>query len=201
MEYLKKWKVFFEELENDDDDISSTPDSDGVIKSGDSVNKEALESISKDLTEFKSKRGIVSQIFSKGLKMSDSELEGEIESKIFQNSKERNKYLSGIISIYKAERRINKITLSIEEDLDRKTDTQRQIDELIQRFNQLSDDSIKSKVDQQRKKSEEYLKKLNKKIEENKKQLSQSNQNLSQMKTDFDKMMSIEEEKIKSLQK
>jgi Asp-tRNA(Asn)/Glu-tRNA(Gln) amidotransferase C subunit len=155
MKFLKKYSLF---LEQDDisDDITPTSDN-NIIDSNDKANSDALQSIKKDFEEFKSKKSSVESIFSK-LDKTDSEVDDELQKNVFNNQKDsnkRNKYLTLLTSLYKLKRRVDKIILSIEKDKEKQSEVQKQISDLIDRFNQLQNSDQKAVVDSQRKKSEE----------------------------------------------
>lgn len=201
MKFLKKYSLF---LEQDDisDDIKPTSDN-NIIDSNDKANSDALQSIKKDFQEFRSKKSVVESIFSK-LDKTDSEVDDELQKNVFNNQKDsnkRNKYLTLLTSLYKLKRRVDKIILSIEKDKEKQSEVQKQISDLIDRFNQLQNSDQKAVVDSQRKKSEEYLKEINMKISQNQKELSLSEKNYEKKKEDFEKTMQVEEEKIKNLEK
>jgi hypothetical protein len=201
MKFLKKYSLF---LEQDDisDDITSTSDN-NIIDSNDKANSDALQTIKKDFEEFRSKKSVVESIFSK-LEKTDSEVDDELQKNVFNNQKDinkRNKYLTMLVSLYKLKRRVDKIILSIEKDKEKQSEVQKQISDLIDRFNQLQNDDQKVVVDSQRKKSEEYLKEIKMKITQNQKDLSLSEKNYLKKKEDFEKSMEVEEEKIKNLEK
>jgi DNA repair exonuclease SbcCD ATPase subunit len=201
MKFLKKYSLF---LEQDDisDDITPTSDN-NIIDSNDKANSDALQSIKKDFEEFKSKKSSVESIFSK-LEKTDSEVDDELQKNVFNNQKDsnkRNKYLTLLTSLYKLKRRVDKIILSIEKDKEKQSEVQKQISDLIDRFNQLQNSDQKAVVDSQRKKSEEYLKEIKMKITQNQKELSLSEKNYEKKKEDFEKTMQVEEEKIKNLEK
>jgi len=201
MKWLKKYSMFLEQDETSDD-ITSTEET-SLIDDNEKTNKESLDLIQKDLSEFRSKKGVVEDILS-DMEKNDSQIDSELQQKVFSNQKEdskRNKYLRMLVSLYKLKRRTDKLSLAIETDIGKKSEVQKQISDLIERFNQLENPSQKVKVDSQRKKSEEYLKELNLKINDNKKELALSEKNYDKKKEDFEKQMKIEEEKIKSLQK
>jgi hypothetical protein len=200
MKYLKKYKIFLEQETSDD--ITSTPD-EGISDENAKLNSDSLNMIKKSLEEFRGKKSTAESIFSKS-ELTDSEINSELEKSVFNNEKDdkkRNKYLSMLVSIMKLKRRVEKISSSIEEDLTKKSETQRQISELKNRFNEIENESQKTKIDNSIKKSEEYLKKISGKIESNKKELSLSEKNWEKKKSDFEGTMKIEEEKIKNLQK
>jgi hypothetical protein len=202
MKYLKKYILFLEQEDITSDDITSTSDN-KINVENDKVNQESLDMIKKDLETYRSKKSVVENIFN-DLTKSDTEIDDELEKNVFNNQRianERNKYLGELVSLYKLKRRTDKISLSIETDNGRATETKRQIADLIERFNELENQEQKVKVDTQRKKSEEYLKELNSKINDNKKEFALSEKNYEKKKEDFEKMMKVEEEKIKNLQK
>jgi DNA repair exonuclease SbcCD ATPase subunit len=201
MKFLKKYSLF---LEQDDtsDDITSTSDND-IIDSNDKANSDALETIKKDFEEFRSKKSMVESIFSE-LEKTDSEIDDDLQKSVFNNQKDinkRNKYLTMLVSLYKLKRRVDKIILSIEKDKEKQSNIEKQISDLIDRFNQLQNDEQKVVVDSQRKKSEEYLKEIKMKINQNQKELTLSEKNYEKKKEDFEKSMKVEEDKIKNLQK
>jgi hypothetical protein len=201
MKFLKNYSLF---LEQDDtsDDITSTSDN-NIIDSNDKTNSDALQTIKKDFEEFRSKKSVVESIFSK-LEKTDSEVDDELQKNVFNNQKDsnkRNKYLTLLTSLYKLKRRVDKIILSIEKDKEKQSEVQKQISDLIDRFNQLQNSDQKAVVDSQRKKSEEYLKEIKMKITQNQKELSLSEKNYQKKKEDFEKTMQVEEEKIKNLEK
>jgi hypothetical protein len=201
MKFLKKYSLF---LEQDDisDDITPTSDN-NIIDSNDKANSDALQSIKKDFEEFKSKKSSVESIFSK-LDKTDSEVDDELQKNVFNNQKDsnkRNKYLTLLTSLYKLKRRVDKIILSIEKDKEKQSEVQKQISDLIDRFNQLQNSDQKAVVDSQRKKSEEYLKEIKMKITQNQKELSLSEKNYQKKKEDFENTIQVEEEKIKNLEK
>lgn len=201
MKFLKKYSLF---LEQDDtsDDITSTSDN-NIIDSNQKTNSDALQSIKKDFEEYRSKKSMVESVFSE-LDRTDSEVDDELQKSVFNNQKEvnkRNKYLTMLVSLYKLKRRVDKIILSIEKDKEKQSEVQKQISDLIDRFNQLQNDEQKAVVDSQRKKSEEYLKEIKMKITQNQKDLSLSEKNYEKKKEDFEKSMKVEEEKIKNLEK
>lgn len=201
MKFLKKYSLF---LEQDDtsDDITSTSDND-IIDSNDKANSDALQTIKKDFEEFRSKKSMVESIFSE-LEKTDSEIDDELQKSVFNNQKDinkRNKYLTMLVSLYKLKRRVDKIILSIEKDKEKQSNIEKQISDLIDRFNQLQNDDQKVVVDSQRKKSEEYLKEIKMKISQNQKELAISEKNYQKKKEDFERAMKVEEEKIKNLQK
>jgi hypothetical protein len=201
MKWLKKYSIFLEQDETSDD-INSTEET-SLIDDNDKTNQESLDLIQKDLSEFGSKKGVVEDILS-DMEKNDSQIDSELQQKVFNNQREdskRNKYLRMLVSLHKLKRRTDKLALAIETDVEKKSEVQKQISDLIERFNQLENPSQKVKVDSQRKKSEEYLKELNLKINDNKKELALSEKNYDKKKEDFEKQMKIEEEKIKSLQK
>lgn len=201
MKWLKKYSMFLEQDETSDD-ITSTEET-SLIDDNEKTNQESLDLIQKDLSEFMSKKGVVEDILS-DMEKNDSQIDSELQQKVFNNQREdskRNKYLRMLVSLYKLKRRTDKLALAIETDIGKKSEVQKQISDLIERFNQLENPSQKVKVDSQRKKSEEYLKELNQKINDNKKELALSEKNYEKKKEDFEKQMQIEEEKIKSLQK
>jgi hypothetical protein len=201
MKWLKKYSIFLEQDETSDD-ITSTEET-SLIDDNEKTNQESLDLIQKDLSEFRSKKGVVEDILS-DMEKNDSQIDSELQQKVFNNQREdskRNKYLRMLVSLYKLKRRTDKLALAIETDLGKKSEVQKQISDLIERFNQLENPSQKVKVDSQRNKSEEYLKELNQKINDNKKELALSEKNYEKKKEDFEKQMQIEEEKIKSLQK
>ena len=201
MKWLKKYPIFLEQDETSDD-ITSTEET-SLIGDNEKTNQESLNLIQKDLSEFRSKKGVVEDILS-DMDKNDSQIDSELQQKVFNNQREdskRNKYLRMLVSLYKLKRRTDKLALAIETDVEKKSEVQKQISDLIERFNQLENPSQKVKVDSQRKKSEEYLKELNLKINDNKKELALSEKNYEKKKEDFEKQMQIEEEKIKSLQK
>lgn len=201
MKYLKRYSMFLEQDETSDD-VSSTPDN-SIIEDNEDVNQSSLDMIKKDLEFFRSKKSVVESIFDE-VELTDSEIDSKLQSNVFNNErdeKKRNKYLRMLVSLYKLKRRVDKLSIAIEEDNGRKVETQRQISDLIERFNQLENVEQKNKVDEQRKKSEDYLKELNQKINDNKKELALSEKNYQKKKEDFERQMKIEEDKIKSLQK
>ena len=201
MKWLKKYSIFLEQDETSDD-ITSTEET-SLIDDNEKTNQESLNLIQKDLSEFRSKKGVVEDILS-DMEKNDSQIDSELQQKVFNNQRDdskRNKYLRMLVSLYKLKRRTDKLALAIETDVEKKSEVQKQISDLIERFNQLENPSQKVKVDSQRKKSEEYLKELNLKINDNKKELALSEKNYEKKKEDFEKQMQIEEEKIKSLQK
>lgn len=192
----------FLEQDETSDDVSSTPDN-SIIEDNEDVNQSSLDMIKKDLEFFRSKKSVVESIFDE-VELTDSEIDSKLQSNVFNNErdeKKRNKYLRMLVSLYKLKRRVDKLSIAIEEDNGRKVETQRQISDLIERFNQLENVEQKNKVDEQRKKSEDYLKELNQKINDNKKELALSEKNYQKKKEDFERQMKIEEDKIKSLQK
>jgi len=192
----------FLEQDETSDDITSTEET-SLIDDNEKTNQESLDLIQKDLSEFRSKKGVVEDILS-DMEKNDSQIDSELQQKVFNNQREdskRNKYLRMLVSLYKLKRRTDKLALAIETDIGKKSEVQKQISDLIERFNQLENSSQKVKVDSQRKKSEEYLKELNLKINDNKKELALSEKNYEKKKEDFEKQMQIEEEKIKNLQK
>jgi hypothetical protein len=202
MKFLKKYSLF---LEQDDtsDDITSTSDN-NIIDSNQKTNSDALQSIKKDFEEYRSKKSVIESIFSSDLDKTDSEIDDELQKTVFNNQKEvnkRNKYLTMLTSLYKLKRRVDKIILSIEKDKEKQSEVQKQISDLIDRFNQLQNDDQKVVVDSQRKKSEEYLKEIKMKISQNQKDLALSEKNYEKKKEDFEKSMKVEEEKIKNLEK
>lgn len=201
MKYLKRYSMFLEQDETSDD-VSSTADN-SIIEDNEDVNQSSLDMIKKDLEFFRSKKSVVESIFDE-VELTDSEIDSKLQSNVFNNErdeKKRNKYLRMLVSLYKLKRRVDKLSIAIEEDNGRKVETQRQISDLIERFNQLDNVEQKNKVDEQRKKSEDYLKELNQKINDNKKELALSEKNYQKKKEDFERQMKIEEDKIKSLQK
>ena len=191
MKWLKKYSIFLEQDETSDD-ITSTEET-SLIDDNEKTNQESLNLIQKDLSEFRSKKGVVEDILS-DMEKNDSQIDSELHQKVFNNQRDdskRNKYLRMLVSLYKLKRRTDKLALAIETDVEKKSEVQKQISDLIERFNQLENPSQKVKVDSQRKKSEEYLKELNLKINDNKKELALSEKNYEKKKEDFEKQMQI----------
>ena len=191
MKWLKKYSIFLEQDETSDD-ITSTEET-SLIDDNEKTNQESLNLIQKDLSEFRSKKGVVEDILS-DMEKNDSQIDSELQQKVFNNQRDdskRNKYLRMLVSLYKLKRRTDKLALAIETDVEKKSEVQKQISDLIERFNQLENPSQKVKVDSQRKKSEEYLKELNLKINDNKKELALSEKNYEKKKEDFEKQMQI----------
>ena len=198
MKFLKNYKLFLEQDETSDD---IQGDNETVNDENEKVNKDSLELIKSELQEYRSKISTINDIFSKK-DLNDSDLDKELQSSVFNNQKnanERNKYLTMLVSVNKLKRRVDKLSSVIEEDSNKLTNTQRQISDLINRFNDLPDGDQKNKVNSQIKKSEDYQKELKEIINNNKKQFSLSEKNYAKKKEDFEKTMKLEEEKIKSM--
>jgi predicted nucleic acid-binding Zn-ribbon protein len=196
MKWLKGYKLFLEQDE-------ATPLGDDVELSdnNDKLNQESLKMIQKDISEFKSKKGVLEDIF-KDVDKSDTDIEDELLSKVYSNKKnvdERNKYLKSLEGVYRLKRSVDKISMAIEDDNSKKLRTEKQLNELRDRFNEVDNESQKAKISDQIEKSRDYLKRINDNISENKKKYSEMDKKWDEKKKEFENMMKIEEERIKKL--
>jgi len=196
MKWLKGYKIFLEQEE-----IQTAPEDKDLMDSNDKVDKETLNMIQKEISEFKSKKGVLEDIF-KDIEKSDSDIESELLSKVYSNKKDvkdRNKYLRSLEGVYRLRRSVDKISLAIEDGNEKKLKTERQMVDLKDRFNQIDSESQKAKISEQIEKSKDYLKKVVDTISNNKKQYSVMDKKWDERKKEFESMMKSEEEKIKKL--
>ena len=197
---ILNWRLFLE-ADEFETNIESNNDAEQIIDGNEKINKESLNSISRELSIFKTKKSVMESIF-KDIEKQDSEIDSELQSKVYDNQKddkERNKYLRELESIYRLKRRSDKIKLQIEIDNGRKSDIQKQINDLSDRFNEVNDVAQKSKISERIKKSRDYLNTLTQSINTNRSEYAKIDKNYNDKINGFESMMKSEEVKIKNL--
>lgn len=187
MKYIKKYSIY---LESDDVNIDN-----------DLVNKSSISDIQKSISYYNSKKQVMMDVF-KDIKKSDDDINKDLISKVYSNDKDvknHNKYLVNLESIYRLKRNMDKVELNIEEDNIRKSDTQRQLNDLSDRLSQVDSkekiDLIKKQIDS----SKNYIKKLDSNITNSKSEISKLSNSIKLKKEDFDKFIKIEMDKISKL--
>lgn len=186
MKYIKKYSIYLESDVNIDNDL---------------VNKSSISDIQKSLSYYNSKKQVMMDIF-KDIKKSDDDINKDLVSKVYSNDKDvknHNKYLVSLEGIYRLKRNLDKLEVSIEEDSTRKSDTQRQLNDLSDRLTQVEGeekiDLLKKQIDN----SKGYIKKLDDNITNSKNEISKLNNTIKFKREDFDKFIKIEMDKISKL--
>lgn len=190
MRYIKKYQLFLEADSLDEVSIEN-----------DKVNKESLKMIQSDILFFKSKKQSVIDIF-KDINKSDDLINKEMQLKVYNNEKDvkkRNKYLVEYEGIYRLKRSADKLALSSQDSISKKSELQKQLDSLAQDFNKISDNDQKVKIQQQIEKTRNYLKDISQKITNDKKELGLFDKNYQTKIKNFESQMKIEEQKIKNM--
>jgi predicted transcriptional regulator len=113
--------------------------------------------------------------------------------------KKRNKYLVEYEGIYRLKRSADKLSLSTQDSVSKKSELQKQLDSLTQDFNKISDNDQKVKIQQQIEKTRNYLKDISQKIIDDKKELGLFDKNYQTKIKNFESQMKIEEQKIKNM--
>ena len=203
MKFLKKWQLFLEadDTETDTQQAEITQQGDVLSKDNQKANDEALKQIQKDLAYYKSKVQVMLDIFKDSTK-EESDLNLELQKKVYNNErdfKKRNKYLVDLESLYRMKRQLDRTNLDVTENQNRKTEIQKQMNDLRDRFNQSEDVKQKSTLSEQIEKSRNYLKQLSDTVLSKKKQASQIDKNYQQKRKNFETMMKTEENRIKDL--
>jgi len=190
MRYIKKYQLFLEADSLDEVSIEN-----------DKVNQESLKMIQSDILFFKSKKQSVIDIF-KDINKSDDLINKEMQLKVYNNEKDvkkRNKYLVEYEGIYRLKRSADKLSLSTQDSVSKKSELQKQLDSLTQDFNKISDNDQKVKIQQQIEKTRNYLKHISQKIIDDKKELGLFDKNYQTKIKNFESQMKIEEQKIKNM--
>jgi hypothetical protein len=190
MRYIKKYQLFLEADSLDEVSIEN-----------DKVNQESLKMIQSDILFFKSKKQSVIDIF-KDINKSDDLINKEMQLKVYNNEKDvkkRNKYLVEYEGIYRLKRSADKLSLSTQDSVSKKSELQKQLDSLTQDFNKISDNDQKVKIQQQIEKTRNYLKDISQKIIDDKKELGLFDKNYQTKIKNFESQMKIEEQKIKNM--
>lgn len=196
MKWLKRYKLFLEQ-----DEVNPLSDDTELSNNNDKVNQDSLKMVQVEISEFKSKKGVLEEIF-KDVEKSDSDIEDELLSKVYSNKKDvkdRNKFLKGLEGVFRLKRLVDRISMAIEDDNSKKLRTEKQLNELRDRFNEVDSEKQKSKISDQIEKSRDYLKRINDNISENKKKYSEMDKRWNEKKREFESMMRTEEERIKKL--
>ena len=200
MKFLKKWQLFLEadDTETDTQQAEITQQGDVLSKDNQKANDEALKQIQKDLAYYKSKVQVMLDIFKDSTK-EESDLNLELQKKVYNNErdfKKRNKYLVDLESLYRMKRQLDRTNLDVTENQNRKTEIQKQMNDLRDRFNQSEDVKQKSTLSEQIEKSRNYLKQLSDTVLSKKKQASQIDKNYQQKRKNFETMMKTERNKL-----
>lgn len=201
MKYLKSWSIF-EADEVGTDDVKEVSPDQGLEKDTQTVRKDALGKISKDLAEYKQKRQVLDDVFKKDI--DDSTLSQEIQNKVYKNRPQdqgRNPYLKGYENVMRMIRRVNKLGKSIKSDELKKRDSLNTISDLQVDIKDATDKEDVSNLSNQIKKYKEYLKKIVTNINNNKKQLSLNQTNYQRSKREFDAEMKEEQKRIENISK
>jgi hypothetical protein len=213
MKYIKDFNLFLEEVDSDPegtDDIQSapvTPDTTGTeIKKG-AVTK--LQKISKDLDEFKQKRGNLEKILKDPQIKTDVELNNQLLTKIYNNKKDvadRNKFLKDYESVLKSDRRKKRLQDAINTDQQNlaklKSDKDEQISILKDQMQDADKDElgrINSEIEQVQSQKDIEIKKISSNISYNSETLQRDIINWQKKKLDYQKDMQEEEKRIKTL--
>ena len=206
MKFLKNWQLFEADetgtdTETDTQQAEITQQGEVLSKDNQKANDEALKQIQKDLAYYKSKVQVMLDIFKDSTK-EESDLNLELQKKVYNNErdfKKRNKYLVDLESLYRMKRQLDRTNLDVTENQNRKTEIQKQMNDLRDRFNQSEDVKQKSTLSEQIEKSRNYLKQLSDTVLSKKKQASQIDKNYQQKRKNFETMMKTEENRIKDL--
>jgi hypothetical protein len=132
MKKIKTYKLF---IENSDFDIDITDNSE--IK----IAKEHLKTIQDQISEFKTKKSNIDNIYSKDI--TDDELSKEVDNIIGTNDKDRNPFLVEYLHIANLKRKISKLQKNITNDKIRKDDF---IEEMTLSDNQSTKQNINAKI-------------------------------------------------------
>ena len=200
MRYLKTFRLFeADELESDT--INAVKPDDKLETDNKNANLEVLKQIQKSLAEYGQKKSTIDDIF-RDTDSDDSKIQTELEKKVYgseRDAKKRNKYLTNYEALSRLKRIVDKINDSIAKDRSKRSEISNQISDLNDRLNDASGETQKEKINQQISKSKDFLKKIDMNITDNQRKLALSEKDYTSKKSDFDKQMKVEEERIKKL--
>jgi hypothetical protein len=200
MRYLKTFRLFeADELESDT--INAVKPDDKLETDNKNANLEVLKQIQKSLAEYGQKKSTIDDIF-RDTDSDDSKIQSELEKKVYgseRDAKKRNKYLTNYEALSRLKRIVDKINDSIAKDRSKRSEISNQISDLNDRLNDASGETQKEKINQQISKSKDFLKKIDMNITDNQRKLALSEKDYTSKKSDFDKQMKVEEERIKKL--
>lgn len=166
MRYLSKYLKFFEADEISDDILPASPDDD-LSASNQKVKDEAIDKVSFNIKEYKQKKSIIDSIFSEK-DTDDAKINLNLQNKVYSNQKDlkkRNIYLTNYESIKRLERSIDKINKAIDDDMIKKSDTNKTISDFRSRLSDITDQSERDKIISQIKDNELYIKKIDDNID------------------------------------
>lgn len=173
MKHLKKFNIFFEEL-----NYNVLPTDSADVKKA----KEELNQVQKDTKEYNQKKTTLDKIFN-DLESTNAEIDKEVNTKVFQNVKgRRNKYLVHYMTICQYDRMKKKLLQSIANKKIDKSDYQ----ELL---SQTDDSETKKRLsDEIKDKSSEMTNNM-KKISEIEREMASDRQELNnELKKDVEKI-------------
>jgi hypothetical protein len=200
MRYLKTFRLFeADELESAT--INAVKPDDKLETDNKNANLEVLKQIQKSLAEYGQKKSTIDDIF-RDTDSDDSKIQTELEKKVYgseRDAKKRNKYLTNYEALSRLNRIVDKINDSIAKDRSKRSEISNQISDLNDRLNDASGETQKEKINQQISKSKDFLKKIDMNITDNQRKLALSEKDYTSKKSDFDKQMKVEEERIKKL--
>ena len=197
MRYLSKYLKFFEADEISDDILPASPDDD-LSASNQKVKDEAIDKVSFNIKEYKQKKSIIDSIFSEK-DTDDAKINLNLQNKVYSNQKDlkkRNIYLTNYESIKRLERSIDKINKAIDDDMIKKSDTNKTISDFRSRLSDITDQSERDKIISQIKYNELYIKKIDDNIKLNSNKISLFDKGYKKKLKDFDVQMKAEYQKI-----
>lgn len=197
MRYLSKYLKFFEADEISDDILPASPDDD-LSASNQKVKDEAIDKVSFNIKEYKQKKSIIDSIFSEK-DTDDAKINLNLQNKVYSNQKDlkkRNIYLTNYESIKRLERSIDKINKAIDDDMIKKSDTNKTISDFRSRLSDITDQSERDKIISQIKDNELYIKKIDDNIKLNSNKISLFDKGYKKKLKDFDVQMKAEYQKI-----
>ncbi len=197
MRYLSKYINFFEADEISDDILPASPDDD-LSASNQKVKDEVIDKAASNIKEYKQKKSIIDSIFSeKGT--DDAKINLNLQNKVYSNQKDlkkRNIYLTNYESIKRLERSIDKINKAIDDDMIKKSDTNKIISDFRSRLSDITDQSERDKVISQIKNNELYIKKIDDNIKLNSNKITSFDKGYKKKLKDFDIQMKAEYQKV-----
>lgn len=205
MKYLKNYALF---QEADETGVTTKPDNTVKPATKEDDNKadtEFLTSVQKSLSEYKSKKSKMDQIYAQK-DVDINKIKDDIQTSVYNNQKDvkkKNPYLLEYESILDIQNKINSINKALNDYMVDKDNTNKSIREFTQRLSEESEasqeekDKIKAQIDTNKK----HLIDIQKGMTFNKQQLSLSEKNIELKKRNFDIKIKSDINRIKDLLK
>ena len=209
MKWLKTYKLYLEQDENEMIEPSHADSDPSVAQESKDSNTEALEFLRKEINDFKQKKTTIETIFKQAEKDPEKfNIDEELKSKVYMNKKfpeQRNRFLAEYEQQLKTKLMMHNFQLQVEKDKTKIMELQSELNDNKRNQTSLKSTGSENETYDALKKQESILNEDIKKLKDN---ITNNNQKLTQIKKEkldeqekkFKELLLKEEKRLKEMQ-